>query len=55
MLGWWEKTNGLHTVLEWCTNYKKHPAGWGALLMIHGIPQVWLRPHSGFVVSEGRR
>ncbi|KAJ1477943.1 hypothetical protein T484DRAFT_1819226, partial [Baffinella frigidus] len=39
VLEWWKKTNGLHTVLEWCTNYKKHPAGWGALLMIHGVPE----------------
>ena len=40
MLEWWRKTNGLHTVQKWCTNYKKHPAGWGALLMIHGVPEV---------------
>ena len=40
MLEWWKKTSGLHTVEAWCSNYTKHPAGWGALLMIHGIPEV---------------
>ena len=45
MLEWWRKTNGLHTVQKWCTNYKKHPAGWGALLMIHGVPEVSLCPN----------
>ena len=40
VLEWWKKTSGLHTVLKWCTNYKKHPAGWGALLMIHVVPEV---------------
>lgn len=36
----WRKTSGMHTVENWCQNYTKHPAGWGALLMIHGIPEV---------------
>jgi len=27
-------------VEKWATNYKKHPAGWGALLMIQGVPEV---------------
>lgn len=36
----WIKSCGLHTVSDWMQNYRKHPAGWGALLMIHGIPEV---------------
>ena len=36
----WRRCSGLHTVQEWVLNYKKHPAGWAALLMIHGIPEV---------------
>lgn len=40
VLEWWKKTSGLHTVQKWCENYTKHPAAWGALLMIHGIPEV---------------
>lgn len=36
----WRRCSGLHTVEEWVLNYKKHPAGWAALLMIHGIPEV---------------
>lgn len=40
VLEWWKRTSGLHTVEKWVSNYKKHPAGWGALLMIHGIPEV---------------
>merc|ERR1711920_375785 len=40
MLDAWRRSNGLHTVEKWCTNYLKHPAGWGALLMIHGVPEV---------------
>eukprot|EP00933_Yihiella_yeosuensis_P021360 TRINITY_DN16907_c0_g1_i1.p1 TRINITY_DN16907_c0_g1~~TRINITY_DN16907_c0_g1_i1.p1 ORF type:complete len:393 (-),score=82.35 TRINITY_DN16907_c0_g1_i1:352-1530(-) len=34
------RCHGLHTVANWVKNYRKHPAGWGALLMIHGIPEV---------------
>ena len=34
---WWRRCSGLHTVEDWVINYKKHPAGWGALLMIHGV------------------
>merc|ERR1711920_639809 len=40
MLDAWRRSNGLHTVEKWCTNYLKHPAGWGALLMIHGVPEM---------------
>merc|ERR1719171_1773293 len=36
----WQKSSGLHTVEEWVVNYNKHPAGWGALLMIHGSAEV---------------
>lgn len=36
----WQKTSGLHTVEEWVTHVDRHPSGWGALLMIHGIPEV---------------
>jgi len=36
----WIRCSGLHTVNDWVVNYKKHPAGWGALLMIHGVPEV---------------
>ncbi|CAE8676758.1 unnamed protein product, partial [Polarella glacialis] len=39
----WTKCSGLHTVDKWVTNYRKHPAGWGALLMIHGVPEVTAR------------
>eukprot|EP00933_Yihiella_yeosuensis_P021363 TRINITY_DN16907_c0_g2_i1.p1 TRINITY_DN16907_c0_g2~~TRINITY_DN16907_c0_g2_i1.p1 ORF type:complete len:398 (-),score=92.37 TRINITY_DN16907_c0_g2_i1:80-1273(-) len=34
------RCHGLSTVSNWVQNYRKHPAGWGALLMIHGIPEV---------------
>ena len=37
---WWQRTCGLFTVDHWCSNFRKHPSGWGALLMIHGIPEV---------------
>eukprot|EP00927_Polykrikos_kofoidii_P064445 TRINITY_DN5964_c0_g1_i2.p1 TRINITY_DN5964_c0_g1~~TRINITY_DN5964_c0_g1_i2.p1 ORF type:complete len:455 (+),score=75.44 TRINITY_DN5964_c0_g1_i2:115-1365(+) len=36
----WRRCSGLHTVEKWISNYQKHPGGWGALLMIHGIPEV---------------
>jgi len=36
----WIQCSGLHTVEEWVKNYRKHPAGWAALFMIHGIPEV---------------
>lgn len=36
----WKRCSGLHTVKKWIANYQKHPGGWGALLMIHGIPEV---------------
>eukprot|EP00746_Dinoflagellata_sp_MGD_P039569 gnl/MRDRNA2_/MRDRNA2_19548_c0_seq1.p1 gnl/MRDRNA2_/MRDRNA2_19548_c0~~gnl/MRDRNA2_/MRDRNA2_19548_c0_seq1.p1 ORF type:complete len:374 (+),score=66.21 gnl/MRDRNA2_/MRDRNA2_19548_c0_seq1:77-1198(+) len=39
-LDWWRKTSGLHTVEKWVKNYRKHPAGWAALLMIHGVPEM---------------
>merc|ERR1712039_959646 len=35
-----KQCSGLHTVQKWCQNYNEHPAGWGALLMIQGIPEV---------------
>merc|ERR1712216_945031 len=37
---WWKRTSGMQTVSKWVCNYKKHPAGWAALLMIHGVPEV---------------
>merc|ERR1719352_954101 len=43
---WWKRTSGLHTVSDFVHNYKNHPAGWGALLMIHGIPEVTSRLRS---------
>eukprot|EP00746_Dinoflagellata_sp_MGD_P055575 gnl/MRDRNA2_/MRDRNA2_24166_c0_seq1.p1 gnl/MRDRNA2_/MRDRNA2_24166_c0~~gnl/MRDRNA2_/MRDRNA2_24166_c0_seq1.p1 ORF type:complete len:381 (+),score=66.15 gnl/MRDRNA2_/MRDRNA2_24166_c0_seq1:11-1153(+) len=36
----WTKCSGLHTVNKWLENYRQHPAGWAALLMIHGVPEV---------------
>merc|ERR1719379_1074179 len=42
----WQKASGLHTVEEWVVNYNKHPAGWGALLMIHGTAEVTARLRS---------
>ena len=36
----WRRCSGLHTVESWVLNYRKHPAGWAALLMIHGVPEV---------------
>lgn len=39
-LKYWAKTSGMHTVQTWCENYNEHPAGWGALLMIHGVDNV---------------
>lgn len=43
---WWKRTSGLHTVSNFVHNYQNHPAGWGALLMIHGIPEVTSRLRS---------
>lgn len=40
MRDWWKKTTGLETVQSWVRNYHQHPAGWGALLLIHGVPEV---------------
>mmetsp|Transcript_99153 Transcript_99153/g.179093 ORF Transcript_99153/g.179093 Transcript_99153/m.179093 type:complete len:401 (-) Transcript_99153:101-1303(-) len=40
ILEWWRKCSGLHTVDKWVSNYQKHPAGWAALLMIQGVPEV---------------
>ena len=37
---WYRKVSGMHTVSAWCQNYKKHPAGWGALVMIHGVNEI---------------
>lgn len=36
----WVHCSGLHTVEKWVKNYRKHPAGWAALLTIHGVPEV---------------
>ena len=36
----WIKCSGLHTVSEWVLNYRKHPSCWGALLLMHGVPEV---------------
>jgi len=36
----WRACSGLHTVDKWVLNYRKHPAAWAALLMIHGVPEV---------------
>eukprot|EP00931_Biecheleriopsis_adriatica_P104670 TRINITY_DN79312_c0_g1_i1.p1 TRINITY_DN79312_c0_g1~~TRINITY_DN79312_c0_g1_i1.p1 ORF type:complete len:445 (-),score=61.90 TRINITY_DN79312_c0_g1_i1:86-1360(-) len=36
----WKRSSGMHTVIDWIANYENHPAGWGALLMIHGIPEI---------------
>jgi hypothetical protein len=46
ILSWWKMTSGLHTVEKWVKNYQKHPAGWAALLTIHGIPEVTARLRS---------
>lgn len=43
---WWKRCSGLHTVRKWVLNYRKHPAGWAALLMIQGIPEVTSRLRS---------
>lgn len=39
-MNYWRQCSGMHTVQKWCQNYDEHPGGWGALLMIHGIPEV---------------
>eukprot|EP00966_Prymnesium_polylepis_P060277 1398716-Prymnesium_polylepis.2 len=36
----WRRCSGLHTIEGWVLNYQKHPAGWAALLMIHGVSEV---------------
>eukprot|EP00413_Alexandrium_margalefii_P027866 CAMPEP_0204570348 /NCGR_PEP_ID=MMETSP0661-20131031/38266_1 /ASSEMBLY_ACC=CAM_ASM_000606 /TAXON_ID=109239 /ORGANISM="Alexandrium margalefi, Strain AMGDE01CS-322" /LENGTH=465 /DNA_ID=CAMNT_0051578527 /DNA_START=48 /DNA_END=1443 /DNA_ORIENTATION=+ len=46
VLDTWVRSSGLHTVSKWVTNYRKHPAGWGALLAILGIPEVTARLRS---------
>mmetsp|Transcript_36404 Transcript_36404/g.71968 ORF Transcript_36404/g.71968 Transcript_36404/m.71968 type:complete len:463 (-) Transcript_36404:115-1503(-) len=43
LLDSWRRCSGLHTVDKWVSNYHKHPAGWAALLMIQGIPEVTAR------------
>jgi len=40
LMDFWKRSSGLHTVVDWVSNYQKHPAGWAALFMIHGIPEV---------------
>lgn len=39
----WVRSCGLHCVDDWVSNYRNHPSGWAALLMIHGIPEVTQR------------
>jgi hypothetical protein len=46
MLDFWKRTHGMHTVDKWVMNYRKHPAGWGALLMIHGVGEMTSRLRS---------
>lgn len=46
LLDCWVRCSGIHTVQKWVKNYRKHPAGWAALLMIHGIPEVTARLRS---------
>lgn len=45
-LQYWVKSSGMHTVQNWCERYNEHPAGWGALLMIHGVQEVTARLRS---------
>ena len=33
-------SSGCSQLQDWVLNYRKHPAGWAALLMIHGIPEM---------------
>jgi len=40
MLDFWKRTHGMHTVDKWVMDYKDHPGGWGALLMIHGVGEM---------------
>jgi len=40
LLDAWRRSSGMHTVDKWVKNYRKHPGSSGALLMIHGIPEV---------------
>jgi len=42
----WKECSGLHTIDDWVKNYKQHPAGWAALLLILGIPEVTGRVRS---------
>eukprot|EP00441_Pelagodinium_beii_P037560 CAMPEP_0197629710 /NCGR_PEP_ID=MMETSP1338-20131121/7452_1 /TAXON_ID=43686 ORGANISM="Pelagodinium beii, Strain RCC1491" /NCGR_SAMPLE_ID=MMETSP1338 /ASSEMBLY_ACC=CAM_ASM_000754 /LENGTH=504 /DNA_ID=CAMNT_0043200793 /DNA_START=83 /DNA_END=1593 /DNA_ORIENTATION=- len=42
-LALWRQCSGLHTVRRWVTNYRGHDAGWGALLMIHGVEKTTAR------------
>jgi len=46
MLDFWKRTHGMHTVDSWVMDYRKHPAGWGALLMIHGVGEMTSRLRS---------
>jgi len=39
LLDHWRRSSGLHTVEDWVLNYREHPGGWAALLMIHGISE----------------
>ena len=43
---WFTRTSGMQTVSKWLNNYLKHPAGWGALILIHGVDEVSSRLRS---------
>ena len=43
LLNMWRHCHGMHTVEKCVEDYHKHPGGWGALLMIHGVPEVTAR------------
>lgn len=46
VLSIWRRCSGMHTVAKWVKNYRRHPAGWAALLLIHGIPEITARLRS---------
>jgi len=46
LLETWRKCSGIQNVEAWAKNYGAHPGGWGALLLIHGIPEVTARLRS---------
>eukprot|EP00930_Biecheleria_cincta_P026000 TRINITY_DN18403_c0_g2_i1.p1 TRINITY_DN18403_c0_g2~~TRINITY_DN18403_c0_g2_i1.p1 ORF type:complete len:494 (-),score=82.75 TRINITY_DN18403_c0_g2_i1:55-1536(-) len=40
VLDMWRQCSGLFTVERSVTNYRNHPSGWTALLMIHGVDKI---------------